>query len=240
MFQYSLLYKEFVEVSPGVRLHIPTVGEILDFGEKRYYDAAFILSAMPYDVMVYLHGAGVDFSKITDYELFLSLFPAQESDKVSLILPDLNPRDFAVVYNKNTQEKELLNLADGRIINRVAQTQIGEILRTINFWKKNTNKPANPEAYEYMIYKARKRLKRARRKEDKRELERLIIALVNCSEFKYDFNSVREINIYALNACVRQILNRLNYEQVMGGVYAGTVDYSKLNKSTLDWLDGSL
>ena len=221
-------------------MHIPTVGEILDYGEKQYYDAAFILSAMPYDVMVYLHDAGVDFSKITDYDLFLSLFPAQKTDKVSLVLPDLNPHDFSIVYNKNTQEQELLNLVDGRIINRVAQSQIGEILRTINFWKKNINKPANPEAYEYMIYKARKRIRRAKREGEKKELERLIIAMVNCSEFKYDFNSVREINIYAFNACVRQIMNRLSYEQVMGGVYAGTVDYSKLNKNTLDWLSGSL
>lgn len=233
----SLVYNRDIDISNGLRLKVPTVGEIIDVGEDTYYHSAFILTATPYDLMVQLHDAGIDFSNVSDYDVFLSTFPAQQKDDVSIFLDDIIPGDFVVRGNVDKKENELYNPHSGVVIDRVTYTIMSDNIRSMNFFEKHQNKPGNKEAYDYMIQKARKQQKRAARREKHLELERQIIAMVNSPEFKYDFQSVRGITIYAFNASVRQILHRLDYSNVMRGVYAGTVDFSKINKSSIDWLN---
>lgn len=238
IYHESFIYHNSLKISEGLVFHIPTVGEIIEYGERNYYNSAFILSAMPYDLMVQLHDAGIDFTTINDYDLFLSLFPHQSDDAFSLFLPGIVPSEFIYRRSTVTDEIELYNPKTDVVINRVAQGIIADLVRDINYFEKHINKPANRDAYEYMIKKARKRLKRAERNKNKLQLEQLILAMVNTPEFKYNFETVRNLTIYAFNASVRQIVSRINYDHVMNGVYAGTVDYEKINKDSLDWING--
>ena len=67
-------------------------------------------------------------------------------------------------------------------------------------------------------------------------MEQLIVAMVNTEQFKYDFASVRNITIYQFNECVRQIVNKVNYDNRMFGVYSGTVNVKELGQDELNWL----
>ena len=60
--------------------------------------------------------------------------------------------------------------------------------------------------------------------------------MVNAEQFKYDFESVRNITIYQFNECVRQIVNKVNYDNRMHGVYSGTVNAKELSQADLNWL----
>ena len=64
----SLLNSSALPITPQIELYIPTVGEILE-DEKYYYNLVFSLCATPSDYMVQLDDAGIDYTKITDYEL---------------------------------------------------------------------------------------------------------------------------------------------------------------------------
>lgn len=70
----SLLKLSSVDI-PDTKLsiRIPTVGEILD-DEFTYYSIISSLTATPYQYMVQLDDMGVDFTTITDYQLFVMLF----------------------------------------------------------------------------------------------------------------------------------------------------------------------
>lgn len=69
------------------------------------------------------------------------------------------------------------------------------------------------------------------------EFERLVIALVNENKFKYDYTSVRDLSIYNFYQSFKQIQQKINYDNVMRGVYAGTIDTSKMtDKSCLSWI----
>lgn len=86
-----------------------------------------------------------------------------------------------------------------------------------------------------MLERMRAKMKRHPRAESS-QLEQLIIAMVNTEQFKYDFESARSLTIYQFNECVRQIVNKVNYDNRMFGVYSGTVNVKELSQDELTWL----
>ena len=60
--------------------------------------------------------------------------------------------------------------------------------------------------------------------------------MVNAPEFKYDYNTVKEISIYQFNQSVHQIINRVEWQNRMYGVYAGTVDAKRLTEDEMSWI----
>ena len=60
--------------------------------------------------------------------------------------------------------------------------------------------------------------------------------MVNTEQFKYNYETVRDITIYQFNESVRQIVSKVDYEHRMHGVYAGTVSVKDLSQDDLTWL----
>lgn len=65
----------------------------------------------------------------------------------------------------------------------------------------------------------------------------MVIALVNRPEFKYNYEDVMDLSIYKFNQSVQQIRTSITFDNTMIGVYAGTVDPTKMvDKSSLSWI----
>ena len=65
----------------------------------------------------------------------------------------------------------------------------------------------------------------------------MVIALVNRPEFKYNYEQVNNLSIYQFNQSFEQIKASITFDNTMIGVYAGTVDTSKIkDKSCLSWI----
>ena len=71
----NFLYKREIEIpnKDFIRIQVPTVGQVID-NEESYYHLVQLLTAMPIDMMVDLDQAGIDWTEITDYQLFLYHF----------------------------------------------------------------------------------------------------------------------------------------------------------------------
>ena len=87
-----------------------------------------------------------------------------------------------------------------------------------------------------MIERARKKLKRRRGKEPTSQLEELIVALVNTEQFHYGFEGVLPLSIYQFNESVRQVIKKIDYDNRMHGIYAGTVNAKDLSQEDLNWM----
>ena len=87
-----------------------------------------------------------------------------------------------------------------------------------------------------MLERARKKMQRNKTRSTDSQLEQLIVALVNTEEFKYDYESTRNLSIYQFNESVRQIIHKVDYNNRMHGVYAGTVDPKGFSHDELNWL----
>lgn len=231
--QYEL--KHVHKGEDKINIIIPTVGDIID-NEDEYYTLISILTAMPVDLMVQLDDAGIDFTTINDYDLFLSLFPALKKQNTSLIFGDLDLSKFKVALSEESNEAVLINIENGTEINRTTQNEIASILRKIHSLEKNRKKPANEEAKQYMLERARAKIRRKRNRTQDSQLEALIVALVNTKEFKYDFEEVKKLSIYQFNESVRQIIKKIDYDNRMFGVYSGTISAKDLSQDDLTWL----
>lgn len=204
--------------------------------EDAYYNLVNILTGSPYDFMVQLDDANIDFTSINEYELFLLLFEQLKKKDTHLIFGDLDLSRFVFDENKQNGQVILIDKSTGTTIDRAIHNQIANALRKIHHLEKNRKKPANEEAKKYLLERARKKLKRRKKNVDSSELESLIIAMVNTEQFKYDFEGTRELSIYQFNESVRQIIKKVDYDNRMYGIYTGTINPKELSPDDLNWL----
>lgn len=231
----NLLYKNSFPVNDKIEIVIPSVGEILE-QEDSYYQNVSAFTAMPIDMMVQLADANIDFSKINEFDLFLMLFPSLQELDLSLILKDINLKDFVIAKNEQNGLWVVRDFKKGITIDSLIHAHIAAVLRKIHHLEKNKRRPGNEEAKEYMIERERKKLARKKNRQQDSELESLIIAMVNTEQYKYDFETTKELSIYQFNESVRQIIKKVDYTNRMYGIYSGTISVKDLSRDDLNWL----
>lgn len=233
----SLLYRNTCPVNAGLTIRIPTLGEIFSYGENEYMQLISMITATSKDYMVQLSDMGVDFEEISDFQLFSQLLfnPLKEMD-TTILFGDLDLPGFELMLQPESKEFVLYHSEKQMVLDRYTHFRICEILREIHYFTKDEKKPGNSEAKAFMIECARRRQKRAAKKEQKPILSPLVIALVNCREFKYNYQEASELTIHQFYSSVGAIQKRINFDQIMAGIYAGTVSSKDINMQEINWL----
>ena len=234
----NLLYAKTLSVNDKISVVIPTVRDILS-DEDGYYGLISMLTAMPIDYMVLLDDMGLDFSNMNAFDLFLLLFPVIQSQDTSMIFGDLSLQHFTRMINEQNGLTVLVDPVNDIVIDRAIHGQIQAALRKIHHLEKNNKRPGNEAAREYMLERARIKQKRRRNKQQDSALESMIIAMVNTEQYKYDYEGTLDLSIYQFNESVRQIIRKIDFDNRMIGVYAGTVDASKVDPDDLRWIGPS-
>ena len=120
----SFLYRKEYSVNDRIHVVIPTVGDILE-DEDAYYGMVTAFTAMPIDLMVQLDDLGIDFTELTDYDVFLLLFNGIRESDSSLIFRDLNLSDYTIAQNPETGDMFLRNSIDPLYSSRKSETNCG-------------------------------------------------------------------------------------------------------------------
>ena len=82
-------------------------------------------------------------------------------------------------------------------------------------------------------------MKRRKKMLNDSQIEKYIIALVNASEFPYNYETVLELTIKQFYASLHQITKKIKYDNLMIGCYAGTVDMKELDQDELNWISSN-
>ena len=122
------------------------------------------------------------------------------------------------------------------MIDRNIHSLICQAIRKIHHLKRNNRKPANDAAKKYMIQRARTKMRRRKNRIEDSQLEELIVALVNTEQFHYDFDSVKSLTIYQFNESVQQVIKKIDFDNKMHGIYAGTISAKDMGQDELNWL----
>jgi len=231
----NLLYQKKIDINDSISVSIPTVGEIIA-DEDAYYGLVSVLTAMPIDMMVQLDDAGIDYTQINEYDLFLLMFEGLKTQDTSLVFGDLDFSKFHMAVNKQNGHIILLDEENDIRIDRAIHGKIAAALRKIHHLEKDRRKPANEEAKRYMLERARTKMKRRNNKKNDSQIESLIVAMVNTEQYKYNFESTLQLSIFQFNECVRQIIKKIDYDNRMHGIYAGTLSAKDLKPDDLNWL----
>ena len=236
-----LINKKSVKITDKIEIRIPTVGEILE-NESSYFSLVSIMTSTPFQYMVQLDDIGIDYTKITDYQMFRLLFPIYAQNDTSIIFGDLCLSDLQEYYDESTNLTVLYGLESDVKIDEFVYSNMAKLMRQINSIKYERKKPKGEHTKKYLLEKERRHLKNLERMRKKKEYEQsdfelMVIALVNNHNFKYDYESVMNLSIYNFYQSLRQIQHQIDFNNIMRGIYAGTVDSSKLtDRSVLSWI----
>ena len=156
------------------------------------------------------------------------IFPYSDINNWNLTLEN---DDYVIVDNDNTV-----------LINSNIYMSLADLLRQIVSTEKNMEyyKVPEEETRRYIIDRARLKQKRALERElrngkkSSSALDGVILLLVNNHNFKYNFETVGQITIYDLYACLRQIYSDREIDGLMSGYWSGNVDLKKVDSSKLN------
>lgn len=245
----SLLNKREYALNKDISVVIPTLREIKgesfkhgdDTDEFDYYQVLNLFFTNPSSCIASLDQLGIDFTEISDFKLFLLLYNVMDKNVLRKISPlmfkNFDFSNFEISENTQTNQVVLYNRQDNIVINEIMYKWLSNIFCTMHLYtKKKPIIPANETAKKYIIQRALKKSKYNNRKNCGSPLDDLILALVNNSNFKYDFDSVYDLTVYNFNASARQIIKKYQVDNLYHGIYSGCVDSSKIKDSNLNWL----
>lgn len=96
---------EDIHITPKITVTQPTIGQIADFGEKRYFSAVHTLTAVGADLKWQLNDyMGIDYTQIEDYDLFVKLISQMVSSRKNIYKE--------LTENPDKYEQELASISD--------------------------------------------------------------------------------------------------------------------------------
>ena len=253
MSKYSLLGKVSYKINDHITIKIPKVGEIWgneNSYEKQYLSMVSLFTQTPTDMMIELDDMGLDWTEVSEYDLFvitMSAFLADANSKDFFAMWNslfirLDYKDISIKTDKTGTDYIFVNSKDEVIFNKEIYNAISDSLCTILLTTKNREYAKVPEkdTRKYILERARlKRKRRLERLKNNKEitsssvLDGIILFLVNNRDFKYDFETVRNLSIYDLYASYKQINKNQEIDGLMTGYWYGNVDLSKISDSKL-------
>lgn len=231
----SMLRGRDIKLSNGITIQQPTLGQIEELDEDKYMSMLSIFVSTPFDMIAQLHKMGVDFTKISSYQLFCSFYQLLELEETQILFGDLDFQKFKLVGNDNRIELHYKDI----VINESVYNEIVDCLRLINSLSPPKFKGvANEYTKQKMIEDAEQELELAKRRGNKHKsaLRTLVSRLSNHPYFKYRLDEVWDMKIYAFYDALKSvnIIESTNHLSV--GAYSGNLDLSKINKNEFNWL----
>jgi hypothetical protein len=219
-----------------------TLGEMIDFGEEKYFSAVNVFLARSFDYMVQLDDSGIDYEKISDFQMCIFLYQDKiVQEYLKFLYGDLN---FEIATKKDTNDVILLDPKNNIIIDEVIYTYISNYLKTVNCIElKKKIKPANDWVKKELINQERNRIKRALEKKLKQNqfieddnLSKLISALSWGNSVGINIKNVWDLNLYQFYDGLKTLDKQKHVQNLLTGIYSGAIDSKKIDSELLNWM----
>lgn len=232
--ELNLLLGDDIRLTDNITVHQPKLDEIRHC-EKEYLSTVSTLTTVPFDIPYQLKKINVDFTLISEWELFILLTRSITNKDTNLLFGD--EIDFSKM--KAIKSNGSIILSDGKIeIDESIYKQLASLLRKMHGFKKNHySKVYNDFAKQQLIEEEKRDLERAKKlavyRSGKSAYSNIISTLVNKEGFKYNWQTVKELTIYQLISSYQRIQVIDNAEHLYTGLYSGCIKFETA-KSGLD------
>lgn len=230
------LYRGRDGVIGNVSFHSPTLGDICDYGESKFFSLTGLICSTPYDFMVELDEKGIRYEDVDEYDFFItSIFSALSTQDIQIIFPNVFPDRMELFQKDDTNESVRVDPETGVMIDGKTYLQIVSLLRKMCGFKYDIKYAGDEYTRQKMIEFARIKKKRAKNKTTNNStLLPLISSMVNCADFKYSHHDVWQMPFYAFMDAVKRIQVVRTANQMCTGGYFG-VQLSDV-KQYIDWM----
>lgn len=227
----------------GIRIVQPTIGNILDMGESKfYYDLSpFLYNSTSIRVMLWDLPQRIDWCKVKDIEVFSMLKSMTDTDNfaIRLLFPDYRIEYMQLMqFQEKDSDKPQLCLYDSEndfILKESEYMEIAEYIRTLLNIHPKVEKAKGKTAKKWMIDEDRINMAQ---KEDKNNstLLPLVSACINHPGFKYKLQELRNVGIYEFMDSVQRLQIYESTRALLGGNYSGFADMSKVPKEQFNFM----
>jgi len=226
----------------SITVEIPTVGDIMELGEKKFYSTLgiFVTNTTSYRLM--LDELKLDWNTLSDFELFCMLYPQIDSEASKLMFGDLDFKKF-VLYKKQLPDQAetvvLWDKEDNIEINEEVYQHFAQYLRAVfNMYpdEKITDDPVLKQWYLHKDQRALEIAQKTKKKEENTSILPLISACVNHPGFKYRPMELRHVNICEFYDSVKRLQIYENTTALLKGSYSVMIDSSKIDKEQFNFM----
>lgn len=247
-----MYFGEPFDVGNGMKVYIPTIGDILQLpnSDITFYQTLNIWVANTTSYRLMLWDNGIDWNKISDYELFLFLFKGGDPLVNKLLFGEDNNFDNFEIFqwthvekdenDEDVEKKEtvLYNAENEIVISEKDYSLISDYLRAaFNIYPK-VEKAKGRATKEAIIDEERMNL-RSKKKEENDEgstLLPLISSCINHPGFKYNMQQLKDVNMVQFMDSVYRLQIYENTVALLRGSMSGFVDTSKINKDEFNFM----
>lgn len=228
----------------GITISIPTIGDILEIGEARFYQAVSPFLNNPTSIRVLLYDAfKMDWNKTKDIEVFYIMSQmVKDKEPLKLLFKDISFEDFKLINaKKNEFEKDykwlaLVSPSQNILIYEDQYLEIAEFIRDMLNVHPKTEKAKGKTTKHWMLQEDRMKAEQNQNEENKSTLLPLVSACVNHPGFKYKLEELKQVNICQFMDSVQRIQK---YEQgvaAMHGIYGGFVNAKDIPQDLINFM----
>ena len=243
----GLLYlgENFI-VDDNFIIHQPKIQEIFDIGESEFFSTLNVFIGNTTMYRFPLWKQGIDWNKISDFELFIMLLSNLEPNETTrLLFGDIDFTQFnhGIIPKRNAEDMDkiiIYNFDQNIIIDEELYLFMREGLRymfniypKVEYAKGKTTK-------EWIIGEEKDKIKAQEGKPSKDFLLPLVSFCVNHPGFKYKTSELKEIGIVEFMDSVKQLQHNENVIALLHGVNSGFVDASKIPQERFSFIRDDL
>ena len=222
-------------INDKIKIHQPTIGEVVKYGEASYFSTVHTITAIPSDMKSQLwDNMNLDWTEVQDFELFMMLSQTLTPDKTSLLFGDLDFSKLRPFRNNQNGNIVLANKETGVVIDEMIYLRIVTYLRKLHNIKPKIEKAANKITKRILIDEDRNKILYSKDKPFKSYLLPLISAVKVKQGYTKDY--VKNMGFYEFMDDVNRMQVIHNADHLLSAAYAGTIDMKKINKAELNWM----
>ena len=233
MDELSLYFGEPYRVNDYITITLPNVGDVVKYGEREYYSVIQTLTAIPSDMKSQLWDSGLDWTQITDFQLFIMMSQTLPQSKTQIVFGDLDLQAMRPFENKDNDTIFLKNPKNGAVIDELAYSKITAYLCAAHGFTKKVEKAANEYTKKFMIEEDRQKIK-YNSKQPYKSFLRQVVSAVKC-RMGYSLDYIKNMGLYELTDDLARLNIIVQSDALLKGSYSGMVDTSKIPKKNFDW-----
>ena len=226
------------KINDYVTVKHPKFGQIMEYGEARYRQVIGALTSTPSMMISILDDIGIDWEKISDFELFaIYLRNGLTDDDCAFIFDGLRLSEFKLDKLESGQ-LILRSVVSGNVIDSLMYRRIADFLRRIHGMKYVVRKAGNAFTKKVMISDDRRTREQALREQTESDssLLPIISALVNSPGFKYKLSEMMDLPYFMLMDSLHRLSIIKQSDALLNGAYCGMADLSKVPKEEFNWM----
>jgi len=234
--ELQMYFCEPFHINDKIIIYIPTIGDIVKFGERKYYGMIHTLTCIPSDMKSQLFDMGIDYETLSDFELFAMLTRSLTPESTRLVLGDLDLSKFGLYTSSENDELGLYDQESDIVIDKLIYMKIVEYIRRVHNIKPKIEKAANKTTKKILIQLDRDRIQKSQKEPYKSQLKTLISAMMRYPGFKYKSNELKQCGLYEFMDTVQGAQIYVSSTSLLQGSYSGMIDCSKINKKEFNWM----